>query len=71
MGLGVDVAVDVRVLPENMYLAMKPRSTPDASVLKWTHSSGVKTTIGRLGVVCPQNFASCSPSWSPGENNTF
>lgn len=52
-------------LPENMYFALKPKSPPVESVWKWTQSSGVKTTIGSVGTVCPQNLASSSPSESP------
>lgn len=55
----------VSVLPENRYLALKPKSPWEASVWKWTQSSGVKTTMGITGTMCPQNLANSSPSESP------
>ncbi len=57
--------LSVSVLPENKYLALKPKSPGEVSVWKWTQSSGVKTTMGIAGIVCPQNLANCSPSESP------
>lgn len=57
--------LSVSILPENKYFALKPRSPWEASVWKWTQSSGAKTTMGILGMVCPQNLANSSPSESP------